>query len=77
MRCQTTARSPCARGCWRPATAPANSPAPARASSPALTGTLAGWDYDAALNHSVNTVSDRDVHGYLMYDKTMEGAWTA
>jgi iron complex outermembrane receptor protein len=38
-----------------------------------LTGTLAGWEYDLGLNHSVNTVSDRDAHGYLLYDKTMEG----
>jgi iron complex outermembrane receptor protein len=29
-------------------------------------GLLAGWDYDAALNHSVNKVSDRDVRGYLI-----------
>jgi len=36
-------------------------------------GALAGWDYDAALNHSVNTVSDRDVHGYLLYDATLKG----
>jgi iron complex outermembrane receptor protein len=38
-----------------------------------LTGTLGGWDYDAALVHAVNTVSDRDVHGYLLYDRTLEG----
>jgi iron complex outermembrane receptor protein len=38
-----------------------------------LTGTLGSWDYDLALNHSTNTVSDRDTHGYLLYDKTMEG----
>lgn len=37
-------------------------------------GLLAGWDYDAALNHSVNKVSDRDVRGYLIYDKVIEGA---
>lgn len=38
-----------------------------------LSGQLAGWDYDTALNHSVNTVTDRDVRGYLLYDKAMDG----
>ncbi|CAD5375137.1 TonB-dependent receptor [Rubrivivax sp. A210] len=37
-------------------------------------GTLAGWDYDAALNHSVNKVSDRDVRGYLLFDGIIDGA---
>lgn len=37
------------------------------------TGTLMGWDYDAALNHSVNRVADRDKHGYLLYDRVMQG----
>jgi iron complex outermembrane receptor protein len=37
-------------------------------------GLLAGWDYDAALNHSINKVSDRDVRGYLIYDKIIDGA---
>ncbi|OYU83040.1 MAG: TonB-dependent receptor, partial [Burkholderiales bacterium PBB5] len=37
------------------------------------TGVLGGWDYDAALNHSLNVVSDRDVHGYLPYDATLKG----
>ena len=36
-------------------------------------GTIAGWDYDTALNHSVNTVKDKDTHGYLLYDKLLEG----
>ena len=36
-------------------------------------GTKAGWDYDFGLNHSVNIVRERDTHGYLLYDKTMEG----
>lgn len=38
-----------------------------------LTGTLSGWDYDLGVNRSVNTVSDRDTHGYLLYDKLMQG----
>ncbi len=37
-----------------------------------MNGTLGPWDYDMALNHSVNTVADRDVKGYLLYDKTMD-----
>lgn len=37
------------------------------------TGTLMGWDYDAALNHSVNRVAESDVKGYLLYDRVMEG----
>ncbi len=28
-------------------------------------GTLGGWDYDAALNHSANTVTDAYVNGYV------------
>jgi len=36
-----------------------------------MKGNVAGWDYDWALNHSVNKISDRDVAGYLLYDKTM------
>ncbi|MBA4342325.1 MAG: TonB-dependent receptor [Methylibium sp.] len=38
-----------------------------------LTGALAGWDYDIALNHSVNTVRDRDTRGYVLYDKLLDG----
>ena len=38
-----------------------------------LTGTLGAWDYDVALNHSVNKVRDRDVHGYLLYNELIEG----
>ena len=38
-----------------------------------LSGTLGAWDYDAGLNHSVNTVKDRDVRGYLLYTPLMEG----
>lgn len=38
------------------------------------TGVLAGWDYDAALNHSVNKVSDRDVHGYLLFNEVTAAA---
>ena len=36
-------------------------------------GTVGAWDYDVGFNRSTNTVSDRDVRGYLLYDKTMEG----
>ncbi|MCV2422280.1 TonB-dependent receptor [Paucibacter sp. DJ2R-2] len=36
-----------------------------------LTGSTAGWDYDLAYNRSTNKVADRDVAGYLLYDKTM------
>ncbi|WP_296945788.1 TonB-dependent receptor [uncultured Massilia sp.] len=38
-----------------------------------LTGTVAGWDYDTALNHSVNTVKDKDTHGYVLYNELLEG----
>ena len=37
------------------------------------TGTVAGWDYDVGLNHSVNTVRDRDTKGYLLKDKLRAG----
>lgn len=38
-----------------------------------MTGTVAGWSYDAAFNHSVNTVKDKDTHGYVLYNELMEG----
>ena len=38
-----------------------------------LNGVLGGWDYDVALNHSVNTVQDKDVHGYLLYNELLDG----
>lgn len=38
-----------------------------------LTGSLAGWDYDLGLNHSVNTVRDRDTHGYVLYNELLAG----
>jgi len=38
-----------------------------------LTGTVAGWDYDAAINHSVNTVKDKDTNGYVLYNELLEG----
>jgi iron complex outermembrane receptor protein len=38
-----------------------------------LTGTVAGWDYDTAINHSVNTVRDRDTHGYVLYNELLAG----
>ena len=37
-----------------------------------MTGTAGAWDYDWAINHSVNRVSDRDVRGYLPDDATMQ-----
>jgi iron complex outermembrane receptor protein len=37
------------------------------------TGSHNGWDYDVGLNHSVNTIKDRDTHGYLLYDQLMQG----
>ncbi|HBI71019.1 MAG TPA: TonB-dependent receptor, partial [Massilia sp.] len=39
------------------------------------TGTLGGWDYDAAFNHSVNTVKDKDTHGYVLYNELLEGIY--
>lgn len=36
-------------------------------------GTVGAWDYEVALNHSVNTVADRDTHGYLLYDQLLDG----
>jgi len=41
-----------------------------------LTGTVAGWDYDIGVNHSVNTVKDKDGHGYVLYDQLQEGIAT-
>lgn len=38
-----------------------------------MSGTLGAWEYDAGLNHSVNTVSDRDTHGYVLYNELMQG----
>jgi iron complex outermembrane receptor protein len=38
-----------------------------------MNGTLGGWDYDAAYNHSVNTVKDRDTHGYVLYNELLAG----
>ena len=38
-----------------------------------LSGTLGGWDYDAAFNHSVNTVKDKDTHGYVLYNELLAG----
>jgi iron complex outermembrane receptor protein len=40
-----------------------------------LTGTMAGWDYDLGYNHSVNTVKDKDIHGYVLYDKLLQGIY--
>jgi iron complex outermembrane receptor protein len=33
------------------------------------TGTLAGWDYDAALSRAENRAVDKYVNGYVLYDK--------
>ncbi|MFA9216895.1 MAG: TonB-dependent receptor [Sphingomonadaceae bacterium] len=38
-----------------------------------LTGSSHGWDYDVALNHSVSTIKDKDTHGYVLYDKLLDG----
>lgn len=38
-----------------------------------MTGVLGGWDYDAGLNQSVNKIKDRDTHGYVLYDKLIDG----
>jgi iron complex outermembrane receptor protein len=38
-----------------------------------MTGVMAGWDYDLGLNHSINTVEDKDTHGYVLYDKLLAG----
>lgn len=40
-----------------------------------LTGTAAGWDYDVGYNHSVNTVKDKDTHGYVLYDQLLQGIY--
>jgi iron complex outermembrane receptor protein len=38
-----------------------------------VSGNLGGWDYDVAYNHSVNTVKDKDTHGYVLYNELLEG----
>ena len=38
-----------------------------------VSGTLAGWDYDAAVNHSVNEAVDRYVNGYFRYRAIADG----
>jgi len=40
-----------------------------------LTGSANGFDYDVALNHSVNTIKDKDTHGYLLKDKLLQGIY--
>jgi iron complex outermembrane receptor protein len=40
-----------------------------------LTGTAAGWDYDIGYNRSVNTIKDKDTHGYVLYDQLMQGIY--
>jgi iron complex outermembrane recepter protein len=37
------------------------------------TGVLQGWDYDVGFTHSVNTVKDKDTHGYLLYNELLAG----
>ncbi len=38
-----------------------------------MTTAAAGWDIDVAYNHSVNTIKDKDTHGYVLYDKLLQG----
>ena len=38
-----------------------------------LSGTVGNWDYDVGVNHSVSSIKDKDVHGYLLYDQLLEG----
>ncbi|KAB0579339.1 TonB-dependent receptor [Ideonella dechloratans] len=38
-----------------------------------LTGTLADWDYEVGLNHSLDVVSDRDQQGYLNEQMIRDG----
>jgi len=38
-----------------------------------LTGSKNGWDYDMGITHSVNTIKDRDTHGYVLYNETRQG----
>ncbi|NHZ82328.1 TonB-dependent receptor [Massilia sp. CCM 8695] len=38
-----------------------------------VSGSAAGWDYDAGYNHSVSTVKDKDTHGYVLYDQLLAG----
>ncbi|WP_426211454.1 TonB-dependent receptor [Massilia sp. TWP1-3-3] len=38
-----------------------------------LTASAAGWDVDVGYNHSVNTVKDKDTHGYVLYDRLLQG----
>ena len=40
-----------------------------------MTGTLGQWDYDVGLNHSVNTVRDKDTHGYLLYNELLDAIY--
>ncbi|WP_374565227.1 TonB-dependent receptor domain-containing protein [Ideonella sp.] len=40
-----------------------------------LSGVLSGWDYDIGLNHSVNTVADKDGHGYLLYQELQDAIY--
>jgi iron complex outermembrane receptor protein len=36
-------------------------------------GTVAGWDYDAALSRAENKVTDKYVNGYVQYDRFVAG----
>ncbi len=40
------------------------------------TGTVAGWDYDAAINHSQNTAVDAYVDGYVLFSQLVAGVRT-
>ncbi|WP_347705819.1 TonB-dependent receptor [Roseateles paludis] len=41
-----------------------------------LQGSLADWDYDAAINHSTDRIRERDVAGYYLYDKMMDAFYS-
>ncbi|XHS78095.1 TonB-dependent receptor [Burkholderiaceae bacterium UC74_6] len=41
-----------------------------------MTGSIGEWDYDWGFNHSVNTIHDRDVHGYYLKDKILDAIGT-
>lgn len=39
-------------------------------------GTWSAWDYDVAVNHSINKVAEKDTGGYLLYDRLIEAIET-
>jgi len=38
-----------------------------------VSGSAGKWDYDVGYNHSVNTVKDKDTHGYVLYNELLDG----